>query len=305
MFVMTSIRARAAIRPISVACAIALLTLPSVAQERDRAKIPDKYKWNLADIYPTEAAWRAAKDKLQADIPQIAQFKGNARPGRRCWPTRSTRCTRSTRNCRGCYVYASMLADQDTRDAAARGHAAGDGAARRRRFSAEASYIEPEILRFRARHRREVSRGRTAAEGLPLLSRGHRAPRAAHARATPRRRFSPTPARSPARPSNIYNILVERRFSRIPTVTLSDGRTVEVDQAGVQRASRRCPNRADRQKVMSAFFGALGGFSRTFGTTMNGEVAEGAVLRQGAEVSDRRSRRRSTARTFRCRSTRA
>ena len=35
---------------------------------------------------------------------------------------------------------------------------------------------------------------------------------------------------------------------------------------------RALPNRADREKVMSAFFSALGSFSRTFGTTMNGEV---------------------------------
>ena len=35
---------------------------------------------------------------------------------------------------------------------------------------------------------------------------------------------------------------------------------------------------------MSAFFTALGSFSRTFGTTMNGEVQKVAVLREGAEV---------------------
>ena len=35
---------------------------------------------------------------------------------------------------------------------------------------------------------------------------------------------------------------------------------------------------------MSAFFSALGGFSRTFGTTMNSNVQKVAVLREGAEV---------------------
>jgi len=59
--------------------AVALLGIALVgfAQERDRDKIPDKYKWNLADIYPTEAAWRAAKDKFTAEIPSIATFKAN------------------------------------------------------------------------------------------------------------------------------------------------------------------------------------------------------------------------------------
>ncbi len=45
------------------------------------------------------------------------------------------------------YVYASMLADQDTRDVRAAGHAAGDAAALRRRSAPQASYIEPEILK--------------------------------------------------------------------------------------------------------------------------------------------------------------
>ena len=33
-------------------------------QERDRAKVDEKYTWNLADIYPDVAAWRAAKERV-------------------------------------------------------------------------------------------------------------------------------------------------------------------------------------------------------------------------------------------------
>src|SRR5262249_59688745 len=35
---------------------------------------------------------------------------------------------------------------------------------------------------------------------------------------------------------------------------------------------RTAPNREDRKRVMSAFFAALGSFSRTYGSTMNGNV---------------------------------
>jgi oligoendopeptidase F len=44
-----------------------------------------------------------------------------------------------------------------------------------------------------------------------------------------------------------------------------------VDQAGYSEL-RTSKNRDDRQAAMSSFFGALGGFSRTFGTTINSEV---------------------------------
>ena len=54
-------------------------------------------------------------------------------------------------------------------------------------------------------------------------------------------------------------------------MTLSDGKTVLLDSSNFS-VYRGVPNRDDRQKVMSAFFNALGGFRGTFGATLNGEV---------------------------------
>ena len=101
--------------------------------------------------------------------------------------------------------------------------------------------------------------------------------------------------------SNIYSILANADFP-YPTITLSDGRTVKVDQAGYAEL-RTLPNRDDRRAAMSAFFTALGGFGRTFGTTMNANVQKVDVLREDAEVPveprggarrSEHSRRRST-----------
>src|SRR3954463_7323533 len=63
-------------RPIVLALALVALTITAAAQSRDRAQTPDKFKWNLAEIYPTDAAWRAAKTRLAADLPQLRQFRG-------------------------------------------------------------------------------------------------------------------------------------------------------------------------------------------------------------------------------------
>ena len=49
--------------PALVALLVVLVTV-GLAQERDRSKISDKYKWNLADFNPTDAAWRDEKDPL-------------------------------------------------------------------------------------------------------------------------------------------------------------------------------------------------------------------------------------------------
>src|SRR6185503_8818124 len=71
-------------------------------------------------------------------------------------------------------------------------------------------------------------------------------------------------------PSDVYGILSNADFP-FPSVTLSDGKSVKLDSSafGLYRA---VPNRADREKVMSAFFGSLGAFRGTFGSTLNGQV---------------------------------
>ena len=58
------------------AAAVAVMSVTGFAQERDRSKIPDRFKWNLAEIYPTDAAWRAEKDRIATIVPTLQQFKG-------------------------------------------------------------------------------------------------------------------------------------------------------------------------------------------------------------------------------------
>jgi oligoendopeptidase F len=70
--------------------------------------------------------------------------------------------------------------------------------------------------------------------------------------------------------SDVYGILSNADFP-YPTVTLSDGKSAKLDSAGFN-LYRAVPNRGDREKVMSAFFGALGAFRGTFGSTLNGQV---------------------------------
>ena len=68
----------------AVMCMSVLMT----GQERDRAKVADTFKWNLADIYPDEAAWRAQKDAIAAELPKLREFQGKLGASPRRWPTR-------------------------------------------------------------------------------------------------------------------------------------------------------------------------------------------------------------------------
>ena len=52
------------------------LSTPLLAQEQERSQIPDRFKWNLADVYPSDADWRSAKDRLASSLPELDRFKG-------------------------------------------------------------------------------------------------------------------------------------------------------------------------------------------------------------------------------------
>src|ERR1043165_769300 len=102
-------------RPVWTALAVAALSLTAAAQERDRAKIPDKFKWDLGDIFRNEAAWRAAKDKLSAEIQTLGSFKGKLTAAPAARADALDRIYTASQELGRLYPYASLRADEDTR----------------------------------------------------------------------------------------------------------------------------------------------------------------------------------------------
>ena len=59
------------------AAAMAVLILTGAAlHAADRSDAPEKEKWNLSEIYPSDAAWFEAKENIAARIPEVEAFKG-------------------------------------------------------------------------------------------------------------------------------------------------------------------------------------------------------------------------------------
>ena len=254
-----------------------LLTVSSaaaLAQERDRARIPERYKWNLADIYPSDAAWRSAKDKLAAELPQMKQFEGRLTSSAQVLADALDRQYGFDKDLSRLYVYTSMLADQDTRDSQHEGMRQ-EMTQMAATFGALTAFVEPELLRAgKATLDRFVAsepRLKVYAFYLGDVSR-----RAAHTLTADEEKILADAGPLAGAPSNAFTILSNADFP-YPTVTLSDGKAVKIDQAAYNDL-RALPNRSDREKVMSAFFSALGGFRRTYGTTMNGEVQKVAFF---------------------------
>ena len=244
------------------------ITLVGLAQERDRDKIPDKYKWDLSDIYPSEAAWRAAKERIAAGIPALARSRGRLMSSAGTLADALETLSRLDKEISRLMVYASMLADQDTRDSMHQGMRQ-EMVQLATAFSSEAAFIEPEVLRAdtAALENLIAEEPRLTVYRMYL---GDIARRAAHTLTASEEKILADAGPLAGSPANIFSILSNADFP-YPTVSLSDGRAVKLDQAAFNDL-RALPNRADREKVMSAFFQSLGGFGRTYGTTLNGQV---------------------------------
>lgn len=240
----------------------------AIEPERNRAAIPDKYKWNLADLFPTPDAWRAEKDRIAAALPSVAEFRGRLGASASTLADALDRLMTLRKDFLRLYAYASMLADEDTRDATHQGMTQ-EMTQLAAALGAESAYVEPEILSLGS----DVVSRFVAAE--PRLAQYDHVlrdvlRRAAHTLSPAEEKLLADVGPLAEAPHTIHNILANAEFP-YPTVTLTDGRQVRVDQARYAEL-RALPTRADRQTVMSAFLSTLGEYRRTFGTTMNGSV---------------------------------
>lgn len=244
------------------------------AQERDRSKIPDQYKWNLADLYPNAAAWSAAKERITAEIPKLKAFEGKLASSPAALADALDLAFRLDKEISRVGVYANTLSDEDTRASGPQGMvqetqqlAAAYGAAR--------SFLEPEVLKAGSAVLDKFLAGEPRLKiydfYLKDLTR-----RQAHTLSDKEEKILADATPLVASPGNIFNIFTNADFP-YPSVTLSNGKTVKIDQAGYNE-HRASPNRSDREKAMSTYFNALGGFSRTYGTTMSANVQKALFL---------------------------
>jgi len=250
------------------AAAIAATVVAGAAQQKERSAVPDKYKWDLTQIYPTDQAWRTAKDKLVSELPAIRAFRGTLGSSASKLADALELSSRLSKEFSRLYVYASMMSDQDTRVSSYQGmqqEMAQVGAT----FGAETSYMEPEILKL------EASKVESFIAGEPRLKvysfyLHDILRRRAHTLTDNEEKILASSSIVAAATSDTYGILSDADFP-YPTVTLSDGKSVKLDSAAFN-LYRAVPSRADREKVMSSFFGSLGAFRATFGSTLNGQV---------------------------------
>jgi len=263
-------------RAVSLAVALVFLgsfPIMAFAQERDRSKIPDQYKWDLTAIYPSDQAWRTAKDQFVAELPKVRELQGSLASSPKHLADVLELSSHLEKELNRLFVYAGLISDQDTRVSAYQAmkqEMLQLGA----KFAAETAFIEPEILKIDKatidRFVAEEPRLKVYRQYLDDIQR-----RRAHTLDDAEEKLLAGAGVMAGAPASIFGIFADADFP-YPTVVLSDGKSVKLDKAAFS-LYRAGSSREDRQKVMAAFFGALGAYGGTYGSLLNAKV-QGAAF---------------------------
>ena len=224
--------------------------------------------WDLRDIYPTDAAWEAERKAIQAKIPSLLQFKGklgqSAAGLKAALQAQSDLIKRASR----LYTYASLKADEDRRIAVnqERKQQAQDV------FTAlgeASSWANPELVAIGAA---KVNRFIAANPGLKKFAFGLRdvLRQAAHTLSPGEEKLLASAGTPLAGPQDIRDQLAASDIPR-PTVKLSDGREIRLDDQGYTLA-RGAPNRADRKMVFDKFWASYKAYDNSLGASLAAKV---------------------------------
>lgn len=242
-------------------------TTVAVSQMKVREELPEKYKWNLSDLYATDDTWREEKQKVQQNMQKAASYKGKLTQSATVLLEALTFNSALIKEMSRLSSYASMKSDQDTRVT----KYAGMKQELQQLFSeygALTSFMEPELLTldedklntFFAKEKELV----TYKFYLTDLIR-----KRAHRGSEEVEKVMAYSALMAGNAANIFSTFFNAEFPH-PEIELN-GERVKLNSANfaLYRASE---DRGVRSKVFATYFRKLNEFQRTFGAQLYGNI---------------------------------
>ena len=242
---------------------------PEAPQTRSRRRddVPDRFKWNLADIFPDWNAWESGYKELEAGIDRYAALKGTLSRGPETLLTAFTLSEQLGQLAYRVWYYPSLQYDEDQRDNAI-------NAKRQQvqilfaRLSQAESWFNPELLAIPlATVRGWMERSeplrlyRFAIENLYRQQE--------HVLDEAGEKLMSLASRLAAAPNDAYWAL-STADARFPTITLSTGEqvTVSYGQYRALLATRR--EQADREAAFTALHETYKSALNTYASLYNG-----------------------------------
>ena len=238
---------------------------------KDRDKIPEKYKWNLSDLYSSTEAWVKEKEAFSEKFKKIGEYKGTLGNSAGSLYAALSYLEEVAKDLFKFSSYASMQSDQDTRKAEplSMDQEASQIATK---FSTASAFITPEILSIPENKLKVFFNEEPKLEKFRhYIDDIYRTKE--HTLTASEENIIAEAGIMQGNSYNIYSIFSNAEMPRAE-VTLSNGEKVTLDAAGyaLYRASS---NLEDRIKVFESFFSELSKFRMTLGTQLYGKIKEG------------------------------
>ncbi len=265
----------------SAATAAIAAAAPGVAMAQAAAAAAASAAWDLTDLFPTAAAWENERLAILAALPKLKAQKGTM--SRSAASLRAVLQAQSDVNLRAArlYSYALLKADEDRRVAPnqERKQLATDV------FTAigeATAWTGPEI---NALGSKRVEVLIASDPGLKKFAFGLRSTLrlAPHTLSSDGEQLLAAAGSALTGPQDIREQLASSDIPR-PTVTLSDGRTIRLDDQGYGQG-RSATSRADRKMVFDRYWASYKAFEGSLGSALASQV-KGALFQAKARHYD-------------------
>lgn len=232
-----------------------------------------RYQWDLGDLYASDAAWETAFTDVEKRIATLPRHKGTLGKDAATMLAAYRDISGTMKDAYRVYMYASLKRDEDQRVADAQARF-GRVQAQLAALGENTSWMNPELLTIGAA---KVESFIKAEKGLAPYSFMLRdaVRMAPHTLDADGEALLASASLALGQPQQIYALYANASIPW-PTVKLSDGTDLKVDQSGYSRG-RQLKNRDDRKLVFDTFWGAWKQYENGMGATLNAQV-QGAVF---------------------------
>ncbi len=244
---------------------IILITLH--AQTMERKDIPEKYKWNLQDVYKSLDDWKADYKKLNSQIGEVEKYKGKLGENAETFYNALNSYFNLQKEFVKLYDYASKLSDEDlniSANQALKQQASNLGT----KISESTAFINPEILEIDSAKIKQFFNEQKDLEQYSMFVNDILRLKE-HTLSKEGEKLLASFGLITNTPYDVFSIFNNAEMPN-PKVKLSTGEEIELSSSAYTKY-RTVENREDREKIFKAFFENYGRYQNTFGANLGGK----------------------------------
>jgi oligoendopeptidase F len=225
--------------------------------------------WDLADLYPSPDAWAEAYARTRAAAGQLDRLKGSLGSDAGVMHKALREISDVRRQAARLQVYASLQGDEDLRVSAAQ-ERRQQAQALQTMLDEKTAWVAPEIVSIGpAKVEDFLARNAGLREAFDFYL--HNTLRSApHTLGAEGEALLASSGDLLSQPNNVFQQLTQAELP-FPTIVLSDGQKVRVDEAAYEKY-RSGASRADRKAVFDAFWAAWKDYKGTLGANITTQV---------------------------------